>query len=355
MVHYRNSVLGVLKKAGFFLSVLIGIVFFIFFLFQALPGPEQMLSGQRTDKATTDAIVKELKLDQPVYIQAISYLNDVSFLSCYPNSQIPKEVKGCFFGAFGYQWGIKWPYLRTSFQNKQPVSVLLGEAFIGTLFLSFSSMLLALIIGIPLGIIAARHKNSALDHIIVACSTFGISVPSFFSAMLFSWIFGYVLHEYTGLPMTGSWLEVTHSGEGSFFRWSHLILPALALGVRPLAVFIQLTRNNMVEILTLDFIQTARAKGVSEKKVILRHALPNAMNPLITAIGGWLSSLLAGSFFIEYIFQWKGIGKVSIEAMQQSDFPVVMGAVLLTACLFFIINQFTEWLYVWVDPRLKHG
>jgi peptide/nickel transport system permease protein len=154
--------------------------------------------------------------------------------------------------------------------------------------------------------------------------------------------------------MTGSWLEITNNGAHRVLTLSHLILPALALGIRPLAVFIQLTRNTMVEILEYDYIQTAHAKGVSEKKVIWRHAFPNALNPIITAIGGWFSSLLAGSFFTEYIFQWKGMGKVSIEALQQSDFPVVMGAVLLTACLFFAIHQFTERLYVWIDPRLKH-
>jgi peptide/nickel transport system permease protein len=131
-------------------------------------------------------------------------------------------------------------------------------------------------------------------------------------------------------------------------------LPALALGIRPLAVFIQLTRNTMVEILQLDFIRTARAKGISESVVIWRHAFPNALNPLITSIGGWFSSLLAGSFFTEYIFQWKGLGKVTIEALQQSDLPVVMGAVLFTACVFFVIHTFTELLYVWIDPRMNH-
>ena len=110
----------------------------------------------------------------------------------------------------------------------------------------------------------------------------------------------------------------------------------------------------MVEILGLDFIRTARAKGLSESVVIWGHAFPNALNPLITSIGGWFSSLLAGSFFTEYIFQWKGLGKVTIEALQQSDLPVVMGAVLFTACVFFVIHSFTELLYVWIDPRMKN-
>jgi peptide/nickel transport system permease protein len=110
----------------------------------------------------------------------------------------------------------------------------------------------------------------------------------------------------------------------------------------------------MVDILRLDYIRTARAKGLSERAVVWKHALPNAMNPLITSVGGWLSSLLAGAFFTEYIFNWKGLGKITIDALQQSDLPVIMGTVLFTACLFFIVNIFTEALYIWIDPRLRH-
>ncbi len=345
----------IINKATYLGSVILGLILVVFLLFQALPGPEQILSGQRTDKSTTDAIVKELGLDEPSWKQALYYANDVSIISVYKTEKIPPFVSGWFVELGTYSYGIKWPYLRTSFQTKRSVNALLREAFIGTLILAFSAMLLALFIGIPLGIWAAANRNSALDRAIIACSTLGISVPSFFSAMLFSWLFGFVFRTYTGLPMTGSWSELSADGSFRILKLTHLILPALALGIRPLAVFIQLTRNTMVDILSLDYIQTARAKGVSEKKVIWQHAFPNAMNPIITSIGGWFSSLLAGSFFTEYIFQWKGIGKVSIEALQQSDFPVVMGAVLLTACLFFIIHLFTEWLYVWIDPRLKHA
>ncbi len=343
------------NKIAYFSSVILGLVLVVFLLFQALPGPEQILSGQRTDKATTDAIVRDLGLDQPTWKQALLYINDISVISVYPEDRIPEFVKGKFQNLGNYAIGIKFPYLRTSFQTKLPVNNLLGEAFIGTVLLTFAAMFLALILGIPLGVWAASRKDSRWDRGIVALSTLGISVPSFFSAMLFSWLFGFVYREYTGLPMTGSWLELNSDGSDRIMKLSHLILPALALGIRPLAVFIQLTRNTMVDVLVLDFIKTAQAKGVSYKKVIWKHAFPNALNPIVTSIGGWFSSLLAGSFFTEYIFQWKGMGKVSIEALQQSDFPVVMGAVLLTACLFFIIHQFTEWLYVWIDPRLKHG
>jgi len=342
-----------IKKVPFFIAVLLGLIGMIFYLFQALPGPEQILSGQRTDKATTDAIVRDLGLDQPVYAQAISYLNDVSPISVYSQDNTPNGIKGIEMKFTNHSVWIKWPYLRRSFQTKRLVSEMLSEAFIGTMILAFAAILIAVVIGIPLGVFAARKEGSFVDKWIVAFSTLGISVPSFFSAMLLSWLFGFVWNQYTGLPMTGSWREL--SADGSRFIWKpeNLILPAFALGLRPVAVFIQLARNNMADTLKLDFIQTAKAKGLSTKKVLWKHAFPNALNPLVTSIGGWFSSLLAGSFFTEYIFQWKGLGKVTIEALQQSDFPVVMGGVLFTACLFFVINTLTEVLYVWIDPRLR--
>lgn len=342
-----------IKKVPFFIAVLLGLIGMIFYLFQALPGPEQILSGQRTDKATTDAIVRDLGLDQPVYSQAISYLNDVSPISVYSQDNTPNGIKGIEMKLTNHSVWIKWPYLRRSFQTKRLVSEMLSEAFIGTMILAFAAILIAVVIGIPLGVFAARKEGSFVDKSIVAFSTLGISVPSFFSAMLLSWLFGFVWNKYTGLPMTGSWREL--SADGSRFIWKpeNLILPAFALGLRPVAVFIQLARNNMADTLKLDFIQTAKAKGLSTKKVLWKHAFPNALNPLVTSIGGWFSSLLAGSFFTEYIFQWKGLGKVTIEALQQSDFPVVMGGVLFTACLFFVINTLTEVLYVWIDPRVR--
>lgn len=342
-----------LKKVPFLVSVLTGLILLIFVLFQALPGPEQILSSQRSDGETTKAIVKELGLDQPLYIQALKYLNDVSPISIYSVDAVPEQLKGVHLSAMKSQFWLKLPYLRQSFQTRRLVSSMLGEAFIGTLLLALSAMLIAVILGVPLGIWASIKRNTWLDHSIVWLSAIGISVPSFFSAMIFSWLFGYVFHEFTGLPMTGSFFEVDELGEEMSVKWSNLILPALALGIRPLAVLVQLTRNTMVDIMDMDFIQTARAKGLKESVVILRHALPNALNPLVTSVGGWFSSLLAGSFFTEYIFQWKGLGKVTIDALQQSDLPLVMGAVLFTACVFFAIHSLTELLYVWIDPRLR--
>lgn len=345
------------KKALFMLSVLAGLILFIFVLFVTLPSPEQILTGQRSDKATTEAIIKDLGLDQPKWKQLVWYINDLSPLSIYQvDSEKPNLVSGfTVIRVSEHCLMVKWPYLRKSFQTKQPVVAIIKSAFVGTVILAFTALIFALIIGIPLGVLAATKQGKGLDNAIVGLSTLGISVPSFFSAMIIAWLFGFVWKQYTGLSMTGSLWEIDPLGEGRTLAWKNLILPSIALGIRPLSVFIQLTRNTMVDVLHLDFIRTARAKGLKEGQVVWKHAFPNSINPLVTSVGGWFSSLLAGAFFTEYIFNWKGLGKVTIDALQQSDLPVIMGTVLFTACLFIIINVFTEVLYIWIDPRLRNG
>ncbi len=342
------------KLANFFF-ILLGLVVFIFFLFQALPNASDNLVSDRTDPKTKAAIEAELGLDKPLSLQLLNYLNDLSPVSIY-ESNSPKLVylQGVAIPLKSYQFWLKLPYLRTSFQTKQPVSSTLVDAFWGTVVLAVASMLFALVLGIPVGVLAAVKKGSILDNSLVWLSAIGISVPSFFSAMIFSWLFGFVWAEYTGLSMTGSFWELDDLGENTKIQWHNLLLPAISLGIRPLAVFVQLTRNTMVDVLDQDFVRTARAKGLSYASSVWKHAFPNALNPLVTSVGGWFSSLLAGSFFTEYIFQWKGLGKVTIEALQQSDFPVIMGGVLFTACVFFVLHLFTELLYVWIDPRIKY-
>lgn len=344
------------RKALFLAAVLGGLILFVFFLFVTLPSPEQILTGQRSDKATTQAIVKDLGLDQPKWKQFVWYLNDLSPLALYQATS-PKIVKSGSLELLNlneYVLVLKWPYLRESFQSRRPVNEMISSAFTGTLVLAVAALAIALVLGVPLGVWASRHQGSFADNAIVGLSTIGISVPSFFSAMIIAWLFGFVWKSFTGLSMTGSLWEIDPLGEGRRLAWQNLILPAIALGVRPLSVFVQLTRNSMVDVLRMDYVRTARAKGLREKTVIWKHAFPNAINPLITSVGGWFSSLLAGAFFTEYIFNWKGLGKITIEALQQSDLPVIMGTVLFTACLFFVVNIATDLLYIWIDPRLKY-
>jgi peptide/nickel transport system permease protein len=216
-----------------------------------------------------------------------------------------------------------------------------------------SAIFIAMFIGIILGIVSVLYKDGWIDKLIQLVSTFGMSVPSFFSAILFAWLFGFVLHEYTGLNMTGSLYEVDDFGEGSYIQWKNLILPALVLGIRPLAVVSQLMRNSLLEVLNQDYIRTAKAKGLSSYQVIKRHALKNALNPVITAISGWFASMLAGAVFVEYIFGWNGLGKEIVEALNTLDLPVIMGAVIVIATLFILINIFVDLIYGWLDPKIS--
>jgi peptide/nickel transport system permease protein len=184
-------------------------------------------------------------------------------------------------------------------------------------------------------------------------SIVGISVPSFFMAIVVAFLFGVVLHNVTGLHLTGSWFDIDEVTGEKYITLKNLILPAFTLGIRPLAIITQLTRSSMLDVLKLDYIRTAYAKGLNSTTVIYKHALRNALNPVITAITGWFAELLAGAFFVEYIFGWKGIGKITVDALEKLDYPVVMGSVLLSACIFITINLLADVLYVIVDPRVR--
>jgi peptide/nickel transport system permease protein len=167
-----------------------------------------------------------------------------------------------------------------------------------------------------------------------------------------AYVFGFVLSEYTGLHMTGSLYDVDPF-QGKTLALQNLILPAITLGIRPLAIITQLTRSAMLDVLTQDYIRTAFAKGLSRRVVIWKHALRNALNPVITAITGWFAELLAGAFFVEYIFGWNGIGKLTVDALEKLDFPVVMGSVLVSSFFFILVNLLADFLYGIVDPRVR--
>jgi peptide/nickel transport system permease protein len=180
-----------------------------------------------------------------------------------------------------------------------------------------------------------------------------MSVPSFFSAVIVAWIFGFVLHNYTGLEMSGSLYVLDDFGESYNLELKNLLLPSFVLGIRPLAVISQLMRNSLLEVLEKEYIRTARAKGLSELEILKNHALKNALNPVVTAISGWFASLLAGAVFVEYIFGWNGIGKEIVSALNSLDLPVIMGAVLTIALIFSLINITVDIIYRYLDPKIK--
>ena len=180
-----------------------------------------------------------------------------------------------------------------------------------------------------------------------------MSLPSFFTAVLLAWVFAYLLGPWTGLSLTGSLYEVDdYSGE-RYLQLKNLILPALTLGIRPVGVIVQLTRKSILEVGAMDFVRTARAKGIPEGRVLLRHILPVASNPIITTVSGWFASLLAGAVFVEIIFGWNGMGKLLVEALNTRDLPVTMGCVLVIAAIFVIITTLVDIAYAILDPRVR--
>ena len=341
-----------LHKLIYSFLVLLGVVGLVFIMFQGFGDPARMIVGQSGDKKTLDNIRKDLYLDQPKWKQFILYVNDVSPIAIHSKEEIiTKQLRGVFIGN-ETKLGVKIPYLRKSYQTKKKVGTLLLEALPGTLLLATASILFASFIGISLGIVAAVKKGSWLDSTAVFSSIAGISAPSFFMAILIAYIFGVVLHPYTGLHLTGSWFDIDEVTGEKYLTLENAILPTITLGLRPLAIITQLTRSSMLDVLDQDYIRTAYAKGLPKIKVVLIHALPNALNPVVTAITGWFAELLAGAFFIEYIFGWRGIGKITVDALGKLDYPVVMGAVLLSACIFIVINLLADKLYEIIDPRI---
>ena len=342
-----------IKKLAYGALVLFGVVVVVFLVFQAFGDPARMVLGQSGDKQTMDNIRKELHLDQPKWKQFILYLNDISPVGIYTKEEIKeKKLRGVFVGG-DKKIGIKIPYLRRSYQTKKPVTDVLMEALPGTIMLACAAMFLAIVAGIFLGIIAAVKQNTWMDTSSVFASVIGISAPSFFMSIVIAYLFGLVLHDYTGLSLTGSWFNIDSATGQRYLTLQNLILPALTLGIRPLSIITQLTRSSMLDTLNQDYIRTAYAKGLSKRNVIVHHALRNAINPVLTAITGWFAELLAGAFFVEYIFGWKGIGKVTVDALEKLDYPVVMGSVLLAATIFVMMNIFADVLYGIIDPRVK--
>ncbi|MCH3884468.1 ABC transporter permease [Tenacibaculum aquimarinum] len=341
---------------------LFGVVTVIFFLFNILPGdPARMLMGQREDTAQLENIRKKYGFDKPVFTQYLYYLNDVSPLSFHSKDKENytflsegKYTHQQLFSAGTTNVVLKYPYLRESFQkNGKSVSSVISETLPNTAVLAVFAIVIAIFFGIILGVFSALYKDTVFDRVIAVISTLGMSVPSFFSAILFAWFFGFVLHKYTNLEMTGSLYEVDNFGEGSYIQWKNLILPAVVLGIRPLVVVIQLMRNSLLEILNQDYVRTAKAKGLTMYQVVKKHALKNALNPVVTAISGWFASMLAGAVFVEYIFNWNGLGKEIVNALNTLDLPVIMGSVLVIATLFIIINILVDVIYSWLDPRIR--
>ena len=349
----------IIRKILYGLAVLWGVVTLVFFLFNIVPGdPVRMMLGQRADEADVQAIREELGLNQSVFKQYTDYLNDLSPLSFYENEYGERKYDNfksyCVLAKVGdVDVVLKTPYLRYSYQSKRSVGTILSEAFPNTLILAAVAIALALVLGVFIGVLAAVVNTDFVNKLTLFITTIGMSLPSFFAAILVAWLFGYVWESFTGLSMTGNLYSVDDYGNGAYLDLKNLILPAFTLGLRPLAVVVELTRTSLLEAMSMDYIRTARAKGLKRWRVVTVHALRNAMTPVVTAISGWFASLLAGAVFVEYVFDWKGIGVIIVDALDTFDFPVIMGAVLLIGFMLIIINIIVDIIYGILDPRVR--
>ena len=330
----------ILNKLAYGILVLIGVVFIVFALFNLLPvDPARLTLGQRADVASVEAINKELGLDKPFLVKLKLYLNDISPISVYENTP-ENQTKYHYTKIISLGESalvIKKPYLRRSYQTKELVSEKLSKALPKTIILATFSIIFASIIGIFFGVLAAIRQHSWFDTIAMSISNLGISVPSYFSAIILAYIFAILLHDITGLEQVGDITTIDDWGD-EVLTLKNLILPVLALGSRPIGIIFQLTRSAMLDVLSQDYIRTAKAKGLSTKIVLFKHALRNAMNPVVTTASGWFAGLLAGAFFVEIIFDIKGLGYIAVNSLLNFDFPVTMGCVLFTAIVFIVVN-----------------
>ena len=333
----------ILRRLGLVIPTFIGITLLTFAFVHMIPGdPVLIMAGERGISPERHAqLMALLGLDQPLWKQYLNYIN------------------GVLHGDLGI-----------SLKSRIPVWDEFVPRFKATLELGFCAMIFAVAIGIPVGVMAAVKRGSIFDHTAVGISLTGYSMPIFWWGIMLIMLVSVQLNltPVSGrvgdtvflddtMPLTGFMLIDTFFwGEPGDFHDAvmHMILPAIVLGTIPLAVIVRMTRSAMLEVLGEDYIRTARAKGLTRMRVIVVHALRNAMLPVVTVIGLQVGTLLAGAILTETIFSWPGLGRWLIEALQRRDYPVVQGGVLLTAVLIIVVNVLVDLLYGVVNPRIRH-
>jgi dipeptide transport system permease protein len=330
-----------LRRLLLVIPTFLGITLLAFALIHLIPGdPVENLSGERgMDPARRERLLHEFGLDRSLPAQYLSYIGDV--------------LRG---------------NLGSSLTTHEPVLQEFQVLFPATVELSLVAMLLAVIVGLPAGIVAALKRNSVADYAVMGVSLTGYSMPIFWWALLLILFFsvqlgwtpvsGRIAVEFDIPTQTGFMLiDALRSGDPGAFRsaLSHLVLPAVALGTIPLAVIARMTRSSMLEVLREDYVRTARAKGLPYTRVVLVHALRNALIPVVTIIGLQVGLLLSGAILTETIFSWPGVGNWLIHAVQSRDYPVVQGGILLIATIVITVNLIVDALYGVINPRIRHG
>jgi peptide/nickel transport system permease protein len=353
--------------------VLWGVVTMVFFVFRVLPVDHARRFDYAQQQVPQRPVPQRLLLQQPVLQQPVFkqrseqitsqywlFLKEISPVGLVADSAIRPKGRSGRIGTIakliqqtdGRWLVLKAPDLGRSYKDKHPVSVKLADCLPRTLSLLGVAMFLATIFGLAFGVVAALKKGTALDSGAIAAFVAGVSIPSFLAALILAYVFGYLLSDFTGLSMTGSLYEYDNLGF-RHFAWENMILPAIALSIRPMAIIAQSTRSALLDVLAQDYIRMGYAKGLSKSRVFWKHALPNALSSVLMASSGWLAEMLVGALFIEFIFDWKGIGKITVDAIQRSDFPMVMGGTLFFAMIFIVVKLVMDVLHGLLDPRVR--
>lgn len=335
-----NVLAYTLRRLLMLIPVLIGMSIITFSIVHAIPGdPARAILGDKATPEQVEQIRVSLGLDRPWYIQYFYYLGDL--------------LRGD---------------LGTSFITRAPIAEEIIPFLAATMELTVVSMLIAIFFGVNLGIISAWRQNSWFDYTAMLIALIGISMPVFWLGLMEQWVFAQQLG---WLPSTGRLdPRMTLEPITQFYvvdallqgNWealgdviSHLVLPAVALGTIPMAIIARITRSSMLEVMRSDYIRTARAKGASEFWVVYKHALKNALIPVITVIGLQSGMLLGGAVLTETIFGWPGVGRYLYDAINSRDYPVIQSGILVVATIFVLINLIVDLLYAYLNPRIQYG
>jgi peptide/nickel transport system permease protein len=329
----------IIKRLLQIIPVVLGVTLIAFALIHLAPGdPVRTMLGQHATQQEIDEISAKYGLDQPLYIQYFMWLGDV--------------LQGD---------------LGRSILSHEQVTTEIASRFPNTIELAIAAMIFAILVGVVAGIISATKQYSVADYSVMGLALFGISMPVFWLGIMLMMIFGVVLgwlpiggridlllpfQSITGFMVIDS--IITLNGAALLSVLEHLILPAIALGTIPMAIIARTTRSSMLEVLRQDFIRTERAKGLSERKVIYKHAIRNAMVPVVTVIGLNFGLLLSGAILTETVFSWPGVGRLVVDAVYARDYPLVIGCILIFALVFVIVNLITDILYTYIDPRIHY-
>lgn len=301
----------ILKRILLMVPVLLGVILVVFIMNHISPGnPARILAGENASEEAVAALTEELGLNDPLYIQFFNY------------------VKGI---VTKFDLGI-------SYQTRRPVIDELMDRFPTTAKLALLSICISAVVGISLGIISAVKQNTIIDHLSTGFALLGVSMPAFWAGMMLILVFAIYL----------KWLPVS-----GIDGWKNWIMPAFTSSMVGMATITRMTRSSMLDVICQDYIVTARAKGLSEQVIVVKHALKNALIPIITVLGIQLGTMLGGAVLTESVFSVPGLGKFMVDSIKNRDYPVVQGGVLLLAIVFSLVNLIVDIIYAYVDPRIK--